>query len=81
MEVRKISIIVDLKPKAHHRLEVILDNGSKISIEFESRLNTVRFGQLQDELFFMKAQTDGKFVRWDESIEISLNEIYQFAQK
>lgn len=68
-------------PKGDYRLEVQLENGSSIILDFSDRLHTVRFGLLNDKAFFRRAVTDGDFVRWDNRIEISVSEIFQLAQK
>ncbi len=68
-------------PKDDYRLEVQLENGSSIILDFSGRLHTVRFGLLDDKAFFRRAATDGDFVRWDNKIEISVSEVFQLAQK
>lgn len=68
-------------PKGDYRLEVQLENGSSIILDFSDRLHTVRFGLLNDKAFFRRAVTDGDFVRWDNKIEISVSEVFQLAQK
>jgi hypothetical protein len=68
-------------PKEGYRLEVQLENGSSIILDFSGRLRTVRFGMLDDEAFFRRAETDGDFVRWGNKIEISVSEVFQLAQK
>ena len=68
-------------PKEAYRLEVQLENGSSVILDFSSRLHTVRFGMLADKDFFRRAVTDGDFVRWDNKIEISVSEVFQLAQK
>lgn len=68
-------------PKSGYRLEVRLENGSSVILDFSDRLHTVRFGLLSDETFFQRAITDGDFVRWNNKIEISVSEVFQLAQK
>ncbi|MFX4262483.1 hypothetical protein ACOBQJ_09790 [Pelotomaculum propionicicum] len=68
-------------PKGGYRLEVQLENGSSIILNFSDRLHTVRFGLLNDKAFFRRAVSDGDFVRWDNKIEISVSEVLQLAQK
>ena len=68
-------------PKEAYRLEVQLENGSSVILDFSSRLHTVRFGMLADKEFFRRAVTDGDFVRWDNKIEISVSEVFRLAQK
>ena len=62
-------------------LEVQLENGSSVMLNFESRLNTIRFGMLSDKEFFKTVTTDGTCIRWNSEIEISLSEVFQLAQK
>lgn len=76
-----MSRIKSVVPKEDYRLEVQLDNGSSITLNLENRLQTVRFGILSDKQFFKKAVTDGICIRWDNKIEISVNEVFQLAQK
>lgn len=68
-------------PMSDYRLEVQLENGSSIILDFSDRLNNVRFGLLKDKAFFQRAATDGDFVRWDNKIEVSISEVFQMAQK
>lgn len=73
--------ITGVTPKDNYRLEVELDNGSMIILNFSNRLHTVRFGLLADPDFFRSAVSDGDFVRWENKIEISVSELFQLAQK
>lgn len=76
-----MSRITNIVPQEDYRLEVQLDNGSSITLNLESRLQTVRFGMLADKELFARATTDGSYIRWDNIIEISVNEVFQLAQK
>lgn len=76
-----MSKITGLIPLEDYRLEVRLDNGSSVTLNLESRLETIRFGQLADKELFKRAVTDGSFIRWDSKVEISINELFQLAQK
>jgi len=73
--------IKEVVPKDDYRLEVLLENGSSIILNLESRLHTIRFGLLSDKQFFSRATTDGDFIRWDDKIEISISEVFILAQK
>lgn len=73
--------IKNVIPKEDYLLEVQLDNGSSVMLNFSSRLHTVRFGMFADKAFFQRAVTDGDCIRWDNKIEISANEVFQLAQK
>lgn len=76
-----MSRIIKIVPGVGYTLEVFLDNGSSIAVDFESRLHTVRFGLLADKDFFRRAVTDGNYIIWDNKIEISVTEVFQLAQK
>jgi hypothetical protein len=76
-----VSHIKKAIPKEGYCLEVILDNGSSVILNLESRLGTVRFGVLSDMELFYRATTDGSYIRWDNMLEISINEVFQLAQK
>ena len=68
-------------PKDEYRLEIQLENGSAVVLDFSRRLHTVRFGMLADKVFFKAAITDGDFIRWKNRIEISVSEVFQLAQR
>ena len=67
-----MSRIQSISIKDDYRLEALLDNGSSITLNLQSRLGTVRFGLLSDPAFFAAATTDGSFIRWKDQVEISL---------
>lgn len=73
--------IKDVVPLEDYRLEVKLENGSSVTLDFTGRLGTVRFGLLADAEFFRRAQTDGTIIKWDDKIELSAGELFQLAQK
>lgn len=76
-----MSKIKNVVPKEDYRLEVLLDNGSSITLNLSSRLETIRFGLLADKEFFHRVTTDGTCISWGSNIEISLSEVFQLAQK
>lgn len=73
--------IKSVVPRDNYRLEVDLENGSSVTLDFTAKLGTVRFGLLSDPAFFRRAETDGTIVKWDNKIEVSAAEIFQLAQK
>lgn len=76
-----MSQIKNVVPHEGYKLELFLDNGSSVTLNMESRLQTVRFGMLADKEFFRQVTTDGKYIRWDDKIEMSVNEAFQLAHK
>lgn len=75
-----MSQIKSVTPRNDYKLEVLLENGSSIVLNLESRLKTVRFGMLEDKELFRKAATDGSYIRWGDLIEISVTEVFQLAK-
>lgn len=73
--------IKEVMAKEDYRLEVLLENGSSITLNLESRLQTLRFGLLADPEFFKQVTNDGSCLRWDNKVEISVSEIFQLAQR
>lgn len=76
-----MSHIKNVAPKEDYLLEILLDNGSTIILNLKNKLETLRFGMLADKAFFQQAATDGSYIRWENKIEISVNEVFQMAQK
>lgn len=76
-----MSRIEKVIPMENYCLEVLLENGSSVVLNLTSRLQTVRFGVLSDSELFRRATTDGYCVRWDKKVELSIDEIFQLAQK
>ena len=75
-----ISRIIKVIPKEDYDLEVQLDNGSSMTLNLKGKLGTMRFGMITDIELFRRAATDGSYIRWDNKVEISVNEVFQLAQ-
>lgn len=76
-----MSRIIKVIPKEDYDLEVQLDNGSSVTLSLKGKLGTLRFGMISDIELFRRATTDGSYIRWDNKLEISVNEVFQLAQK
>lgn len=76
-----MSHIKMVNPKDHYRLEIHIDNGNMVILNFENRIQTMRFGALADPELFRQAATDGHYIRWGRKVEISIDEVFQLAQK
>ena len=73
--------IKSVVPRDNYRLEVDLENGNSLTVDFTGKLGTVRFGVLADPELFLRAKTDGTIVKWDNKAEISAGELFMLAQK
>ena len=72
--------ITEVRPEPNHIITVYLDNGSTVTLDMSVKLHTARFAGLADEEVFMKATTDGKFVKWrNRSIEMSITDVLDIA--
>ena len=73
--------ITKVIPMEDYCLEIQLENGSNVILSLKSRLNTVRFGLLEEEDVFRSVTTDGCCVRWGNKLELSVSEIFSLMQK
>lgn len=73
--------IESVVPKENYILDIQLSNGNRVILNMENRLSTIRFGLLKNKEFFDKVTTDGNFIRWENKVEISVNEVFQLVQK
>ena len=71
--------ITEVKAEPGHNLTVYLDNGSSVTLDMSVKLHTARFAGLADEEVFMKAATDGIFVKWSPMIEMSITDVLDIA--
>lgn len=67
--------------RANYCLEILLDNGSSVTLSLESRLATMRFAALSNPSLFSQVDTDGIYIRWGKKVEMSIDEVFQLAQK
>lgn len=78
MAIIRIATVV---ARQQYLLEVALDNGTTVILNMAARLGHIRFMALADVAVFENVSTDGQFIRWGNKAEISLNEVFQLAQK
>lgn len=64
-----------------YRLELRLSDGMVLVLDFNNKLNTVRFGRLADNRFFERVTSDGEVLKWGSEIELSLNEVLAMVKK
>ena len=76
-----MTMIKEVKAKSGFLLEVSLDNGSSVTLDLNPRLHTIRFGVLNDEELFCRAETDGAVISWGGKLEISAAELFELAQR
>lgn len=64
-----------------YKLEVMIDNGNCVILDFEERLETIRFACLREDTIFQNVSTDGNFIFWGNSVELSILEVFEMMQK
>ena len=45
-----------------YQLEVVMETGAVVNLDFHTRLRSVRFGALEDEALFGSVRTDGNYL-------------------
>ena len=55
-----------------HKLKVEMGTGTLIDFDFNSRLSSVRFGNLKDESVFNTVYTDGTFILFQKEGEVKV---------
>ena len=73
--------IAKVTVRQQYLLEVTFDNGTTVILNMAGRLGHIRFMALADISVFENVSTDGQFIRWGNKAEVSLNEVFQLAQK
>lgn len=71
--------INEVKPQENHIITIHLSNGCSVMLNMSIKLHTARYAGLADTKLFMKAATDGDFVRWKPTIEMSITDILEVA--
>jgi hypothetical protein len=52
-----------------------------VILDLIDRLDTVRSAAIADNDLFRRVTTDGKYIRWENKVEISAGEGFQLAKK
>ncbi len=68
-------------PYEGYRILIELTNGNSIIIDFESKLNTLRFCMLENKDLFKRVYTDGYSIIWNKGkLRVSMSEIMEMLQ-
>ena len=64
-----------------YRILIELTNGHSIIVDFESKLNTLRFCMLENKDVFRRVYTDGFSILWNKGkLRVSMSEIMEMLQ-
>ncbi|NLL92953.1 MAG: DUF2442 domain-containing protein [Clostridiales bacterium] len=76
-----MSIIEKVIPFEDYRVLVELGNGNAIILNFETKLNTVRFNCIENKDIFRKVYTDGYSILWNGGkLRVSIGEMMEILQ-
>ena len=76
-----MAMIKRVVPYEGYRILIELTNGNSIIIDFESKLNTLRFCMLENKDLFKRVYTDGFSIIWNKGkLRVSMSEIMEMLQ-
>lgn len=76
-----MAMIKSVIPYEDYRILIELTNGHSIIMDFESKLNTLRFCMLENKDVFRRVYTDGFSILWNKGkLRVSMSEIMEMLQ-
>lgn len=76
-----MTIISKVVPYEGYKLFIELTNGHGIMIDFESKIDTLRFCALENKDVFKRVYTDGFSLIWNKGkLRVSMSEIMEMLQ-
>lgn len=76
-----MTIIRRVIPYEDYKVFVELTNGHGVLVDFETKLDTLRFCMLENKDVFRKVYTDGFSILWNKGkLRVSMSEIIEMLQ-
>ena len=76
-----MTMISKVIPYEDYRVLIELTNGHSIIVDFETKLDTLRFCMLENKDVFRRVYTDGFSIIWNKgNLRVSLSEIIEMLQ-
>lgn len=73
-----MSYIKAILPMKDYRLLLEMKGGSTVIADLSTRLHTMKYAELADEVFFKTATTDGDYVIWGGGrLRLTVNELME----
>lgn len=71
-----MSFIKAVVPMKDYRLFMEMESGSSVIVDLSVKLDTIKYGELEDEALFRKVRTDGDYVIWgDGQVKVTVREL------
>jgi len=71
-----MSYIKTVVPMKDYRLFMDMESGSSVIVDLSVKLDTVKYKDLADYIFFLSARTDGDYVFWgDGHVRVTAKEL------
>jgi len=59
-----------------YRLFMEMESGSSVIVDLSAKLDTIKYGELEDEQLFKKVRTDGNYVIWgNNQVKVTVREL------
>lgn len=79
-EACRTRFIRAIMPMKGYRLLMDMESGSSVIVDLSDKLDTVKYGALEDERLFRKVRTDGDYVIWgDNQVKVTARELLDVA--
>ena len=77
-----MAIISKVVPYEDYKIFIELSNGHGIVMDFESKLDTLRFCMLENKDIFRRVYTDGYSVLWNHGkLRVSISKVMEMLQQ
>ncbi len=71
-----MSYIRSVVPMKDYRLFMEMESGSSVIVDLSAKLDTIKYGELEDEQLFKKVRTDGNYVIWgNNQVKVTVREL------
>lgn len=71
-----MSFIKAAVPLKDYRLFMEMESGSSVIVDLSVKLDTIKYGELEDEALFKNVRTDGDYVIWgDGHVKVTVREL------
>lgn len=73
--MNKLDLIRKVTPLPGWQLRVVMGSGNMVELDFQDKLDTIRFWDLRDPAIFNTARAEGDFLVFSNGLKIGASEI------